>query len=168
MRDLGGRWAFEETERAPMSREAINRARAEDEWLSVGAHVFRLPGIYGPGRSQLERVRDECERRGIYFILYPKTLDTENIRNYFVGDRTKMVDRRSRCAFPWTYAEVNARGDVTVCHTFYDLTVGNVYEEGILDIWNGPRMEAVRNHLRHDLFPICDACCRYYYDPNKR
>lgn len=119
-------------------------------------------------RRQLERVRDACEERGIYFILYPKTLDTENIRNYFVGDRTKMVDRRSRCAFPWTYAEVNARGDVTVCHTFYDLTVGNVYEEGILDIWNGARMQAVRDHLRHDLFPICDACCRYYYDPNKR
>jgi hypothetical protein len=61
--DLGGRWAFEETERAPLSREAINRVRAEDEWLSVGAHVFRLPGIYGPGRSQLERVREPGARR---------------------------------------------------------------------------------------------------------
>lgn len=61
--DLQGRWAFEETERAPLSREAINRARAEVEWLSVGAHVFRLPGIYGPGRSQLERVREPGARR---------------------------------------------------------------------------------------------------------
>jgi len=61
--DLGGRWAFEETERKPLSREAINRMRAEDEWLAVGAHVFRLPGIYGPGRSQLERVRDPAARR---------------------------------------------------------------------------------------------------------
>jgi nucleoside-diphosphate-sugar epimerase len=61
--DLGGRWVFEETPRNPLSREAINRARAEDEWLSVGAHVFRLPGIYGPGRSQLERVREPGARR---------------------------------------------------------------------------------------------------------
>jgi nucleoside-diphosphate-sugar epimerase len=61
--DLGGGWAFEETPRCPQSREAINRARAEDEWLSVGAHVFRLPGIYGPGRSQLERVREPGARR---------------------------------------------------------------------------------------------------------
>jgi hypothetical protein len=61
--DLGGGWAFEETARNPQSREAINRARAEDEWLSVGAHVFRLPGIYGPGRSQLERVREPGARR---------------------------------------------------------------------------------------------------------
>jgi nucleoside-diphosphate-sugar epimerase len=61
--DLGGRWAFETTPRNPQSREAINRARAEDEWLSKGAHIFRLPGIYGPGRSQLERVREPDARR---------------------------------------------------------------------------------------------------------
>jgi nucleoside-diphosphate-sugar epimerase len=61
--DLGGRWAFEETPRNPQSQEAINRARAEDEWLSAGAHIFRLPGIYGPGRSQLERVREAGARR---------------------------------------------------------------------------------------------------------
>ncbi len=61
--DLGGGWAFEETPRAPLSREAANRVRAENEWLSVGAHVFRLPGIYGPGRSQLDKVREPGARR---------------------------------------------------------------------------------------------------------
>jgi nucleoside-diphosphate-sugar epimerase len=61
--DLGGRWAFEDTPRDPLSREAINRARAEDQWRSAGAHIFRLPGIYGPGRSQLERVREPGARR---------------------------------------------------------------------------------------------------------
>ena len=61
--DLGGGWAFEETPAAPLSREAINRARAEEQWLSMGAMVFRLPGIYGPGRSALERVREPGARR---------------------------------------------------------------------------------------------------------
>lgn len=61
--DLGGGWAFEDTVRNPQSREAVNRARAEDQWLSLGAQVFRLPGIYGPGRSALERVREPGARR---------------------------------------------------------------------------------------------------------
>lgn len=61
--DLQGRWAFEETPVRPQSREAMNRARAEDQWLSVGAEVFRLPGIYGPGRSALERVVEPAARR---------------------------------------------------------------------------------------------------------
>jgi nucleoside-diphosphate-sugar epimerase len=61
--DLQGRWAFEESERRPLSPEAVNRARAEDQWLSAGAEVFRLPGIYGPGRSALDRVREPNARR---------------------------------------------------------------------------------------------------------
>ncbi|MEZ5938183.1 MAG: SDR family oxidoreductase [Hyphomonadaceae bacterium] len=61
--DLGGGWAFEETPVNPMSPEARNRATAEAQWLSTGAQVFRLPGIYGPGRSALERVRAAGARR---------------------------------------------------------------------------------------------------------
>lgn len=61
--DLGGGWAFEETPINPQSREAANRAKAEEQWLSLNARVFRLPGIYGPGRSQLERVREPNARR---------------------------------------------------------------------------------------------------------
>ena len=34
------------------------RAVADERWLALGARVFRLPGIYGPGRSALDRVRD--------------------------------------------------------------------------------------------------------------
>ncbi|RYZ10623.1 MAG: SDR family NAD(P)-dependent oxidoreductase [Alphaproteobacteria bacterium] len=61
--DLGGGWAFEETPLVPLSREATNRVRGEAQWLDVGARVFRLPGIYGPGRSQIERVREPNARR---------------------------------------------------------------------------------------------------------
>jgi nucleoside-diphosphate-sugar epimerase len=61
--DLAGGWAFEETPLNPQSREAINRAAAEAQWQTVGARLFRLPGIYGPGRSQLDRVREPGARR---------------------------------------------------------------------------------------------------------
>lgn len=61
--DLAGGWAFEETPLNPQSREAKNRAAAEAQWAAVGARLFRLPGIYGPGRSQLERVKEPGARR---------------------------------------------------------------------------------------------------------
>ncbi len=61
--DLDGGWAFEQTPRNPQSVEAERRARAEDQWLALGAHIFRLPGIYGPGRSQLQRVQSKTARR---------------------------------------------------------------------------------------------------------
>ena len=54
--DTGGAWVDES---APIGTGTARRARAaaDQRWLDLGAHVFRLPGIYGPGRSALERVR---------------------------------------------------------------------------------------------------------------
>lgn len=39
------------------------RAEADAAWQAAGAHVFRLPGIYGPGRSPLDRVASGAAHR---------------------------------------------------------------------------------------------------------
>ena len=52
--DAGGAWVDES---APLRGRRGNRTQADQDWLALGAHVFRLPGIYGPGRSALDRVR---------------------------------------------------------------------------------------------------------------
>jgi hypothetical protein len=39
------------------------RSQCDKAWLALGARVFRLPGIYGPGRSILDRVREGRARR---------------------------------------------------------------------------------------------------------
>ena len=39
------------------------RAAADTAWLARGARVLRLPGIYGPGRSPLDRVREARAHR---------------------------------------------------------------------------------------------------------
>ena len=52
--DAGGAWVDESAPTGSGRRQA--RARADAEWLARDASVFRLPGIYGPGRSPLDRV----------------------------------------------------------------------------------------------------------------
>lgn len=63
--DAGGAWVDENTpnvlETGAGRRNA--RAQADAEWMALGARVFRLPGIYGPGRSALDRVRGGKARR---------------------------------------------------------------------------------------------------------
>lgn len=61
--DRGGGWVFEESELLPTSREGARRVLAETQWRGKGAHVFRLPGLYGPGRNALERLIDGTARR---------------------------------------------------------------------------------------------------------
>ena len=54
--DTGGAWVDESAPTGTGRRTA--RAEADAAWLALGARVFRLPGIYGPGRSALDRVRE--------------------------------------------------------------------------------------------------------------
>lgn len=59
--DAGGAWVDETAPTGTGRRNA--RTAADAAWLALGARVFRLPGIYGPGRSPLERVASGAAHR---------------------------------------------------------------------------------------------------------
>jgi nucleoside-diphosphate-sugar epimerase len=67
--DREGGWVDESSELRPTSRRGSRRVKAEEQWLSLmksnnlPVHVFRLAGIYGPGRSALDSVRAGVARR---------------------------------------------------------------------------------------------------------
>ena len=54
--DAGGAWVDEASPVGGGRRTA--RAEADACWLALGARAYRLPGIYGPGRSILDRLRE--------------------------------------------------------------------------------------------------------------
>lgn len=63
--DLNGGWAFEWSPANPGTKRGERRVLAEQQWLSVrpDLRIVRLPGIYGPGRSQLDKVRQGREEQ---------------------------------------------------------------------------------------------------------
>jgi nucleoside-diphosphate-sugar epimerase len=67
--DQDGRWVDESTEPKPNSARTQARVEAERAWLRFGeetgvpVHVFRLAGIYGPGRSVFDKLHDGTARR---------------------------------------------------------------------------------------------------------
>jgi nucleoside-diphosphate-sugar epimerase len=69
--DHKGAWVDEESPLNPTSERALRRAAAEDAWLDVWhryglpVHIFRLAGIYGPGRSAIDQVRAGTAKRVI-------------------------------------------------------------------------------------------------------
>jgi nucleoside-diphosphate-sugar epimerase len=54
--DAGGAWVDEAT---PLAGRRAGRLAADEAWtiLHPQARIFRLPGIYGPGRSAIDRLR---------------------------------------------------------------------------------------------------------------
>lgn len=63
--DHQGGWVDEETPLTPSTPRGKARVRAEAAWqaLDLPLHVFRLAGIYGPGRGPFARVRNGTARR---------------------------------------------------------------------------------------------------------
>ena len=61
--DAKGAWVDEESPIRPLTERSLRRAEAEQAWLDFGAgtghraEVFRLSGIYGPGRSVIDNLR---------------------------------------------------------------------------------------------------------------
>jgi nucleoside-diphosphate-sugar epimerase len=60
-----GAWVDENTPLTPNTERGMRRLMAEQAWLKRSAHVFRLAGIYGPGRNVLENLRDGTAKRVI-------------------------------------------------------------------------------------------------------
>lgn len=64
--DRDGGWVWEDSALLPSSAEGRRRVLAESQWRSLSGHavsVFRLPGLYGPSRNVIERLRDGTARR---------------------------------------------------------------------------------------------------------
>ncbi|MBL4876286.1 MAG: SDR family oxidoreductase [Cohaesibacteraceae bacterium] len=64
-----GAWVNEDTKCQPLSSRSINRLEAESAWTSVASEmsvtlgIYRLSGIYGPGRNSYRKLQQGTARR---------------------------------------------------------------------------------------------------------
>jgi len=67
--DHDGAWVDEETPCKPVSKRSVQRVTAEKAWLGLASdhelpvQIFRLAGIYGPGRNTFEKFKQGTARR---------------------------------------------------------------------------------------------------------
>ncbi|PZO58541.1 MAG: NAD(P)-dependent oxidoreductase [Pseudoxanthomonas suwonensis] len=67
--DHQGGWVDETTPLTPATRRGQQRVAAEAAWQALAAahglplHIFRLAGIYGPGRGPFQKLREGTARR---------------------------------------------------------------------------------------------------------
>lgn len=76
------------------------------------------------------------------------------------------------CPFPWQYLVVQWNGDVVSCCRDYNaaITLGNVKESSLKEIWNSSRYQDFRQQMATGEFrdnPICSPCLDIYYTDNE-
>ncbi len=59
--DTNGDWVSEQHQPKPLQARSQRRLNCEKEWINsnLPLQIFRLPGIYGPGRSTLEAIKNK-------------------------------------------------------------------------------------------------------------
>lgn len=62
--DTGGAWVDEDSPTGPTLPRSVARLACEQAWrqLALPLQIFRLPAIYGPGRSPLDQLRNGTAR----------------------------------------------------------------------------------------------------------
>jgi len=100
--DREGGWVFEASPLAARSIEGARRVRAERDWLEVSrgmgltTQVFRLPGIYGPGRSAFERLKAGKAKR----IVKPgQVFSRIHVQDLAAGLQAPIAPPRPRAAY---------------------------------------------------------------------
>ena len=59
--NTNGDWVYEKDQPNPFQERSQRRLNCEKEWIhsNLPVQIFRLPGIYGPGRSTLEAIKNK-------------------------------------------------------------------------------------------------------------
>jgi MoaA/NifB/PqqE/SkfB family radical SAM enzyme len=69
------------------------------------------------------------------------------------------------CDFFWKTLRIFPDGTHSPCLNF---RAGNIAQDSVADMWNGPRMQNLRLLVNQGLLPGCVCCCRRYYTQGRR
>ena len=97
--DKKGEWVTEDTELEPNLERSISRVAAENSWIKLGEKlliktvIFRLAGIYGPGRSLIDRL---MKNEDVYIVDKPAHLFNRIHIEDIVGAVEKAMSSQSK------------------------------------------------------------------------
>jgi len=109
-------------------------------------------------RQQIEKVN---ARPWNMRIRYQPALEADEF-SAFVGGSDSPGQRRTQCLSISNRMDVLADGNVSSCKLFPEFSVGNLYEQGVLDIWQSDAFRRVRETIHGGLTPICSKCVLLY------
>ena len=125
-------------------------------WHSFGFHVDM--SNYQELMRQLEKINSHKWK---IRIRYQPALELNEVKEFIEGKEIAAQKKRE-CNAIRNRVDVLADGTISACKLFPELTVGNLYEQSLLDIWKGERFNEFRKKLWKQLMPVCSKCILLY------
>jgi len=117
---------------------------------------------------QLDSAVKYLEEKGVVVLREPPLSSIEDLEAYFKADWENLSIQYETCPLPWISTDIAANGDIVPCHVFYDLVVGNLHQNSLLEIWKGEKFKKFREYMDiNKLMSICQGCCLLYLHGTK-
>jgi radical SAM protein with 4Fe4S-binding SPASM domain len=83
-------------------------------------------------------------------------------------DTPQVPPGNSFCYQQWFRMDITPDGDVTPCILYPDLKVGNLRDQGVMEVWNSSAFARFRQVRRKEVLPVCAKCNAVYLHDGKR
>jgi radical SAM protein with 4Fe4S-binding SPASM domain len=130
---------------------------ARPTWHS---YTYQLPPeLIEVLKSSMRRL---AERTWGVRVRYQPQLEEDEIDDFILGT-SRPAQQRAKCLAVSNRMEVHADGKVSSCKFFPEFVVGDLHDEGVVELWQGERFRRVRGELRASgLMPVCSKCILLY------
>lgn len=94
-----------------------------------------------------------------YYILNPQRVRTEWKKDI---NRYMRYEKNSLCGVGIRSCGITAKGNITLCPATYDISLGNIREDKLLDVWeNAPEFKVFRDRILNE-YDHCGECGMRY------
>ncbi|MBU1196522.1 MAG: SPASM domain-containing protein [Proteobacteria bacterium] len=155
-----------------MTSDTLAKVRGVRQIEKIKASVFMMLEARGNlsspriGVSFVESESNHHEKQEFidYWINH---VDVIRVNKMFDGNKVikdlSIPKKRFPCYALYSKMVINFNGDVTICTTdaFNVLNVGNVFTDGVLNVWNSPALNKIRQYHESGQFeklPFCKEC----------
>ncbi len=125
-------------------------------WHSYTFHVAEE--MVANLREQMARLNSRSWKIRLRF---QPALEADEFEHFVTGTQ-QPGQRRTQCLSIANRMDVLADGSVSSCKLYPEFSVGNLYKEGVMEIWQGEKFRRVREILAQGLTPICSKCVLLY------
>jgi MoaA/NifB/PqqE/SkfB family radical SAM enzyme len=122
----------------------------------ISTHISDDPGIDPKVvAGVLKKAVAYAESKGITINWRPAQ-SYVHLEKYYTPDQPL----RGQCFYPYFGGRITYDGKVHFC-PFIRVEMGDVREQSLEEIWNGPKFVSLRKKLlQHGIFPVCRRCCK--------
>lgn len=125
-------------------------------WHSYTYHISKesLPKLW----EQIDKLNS---REWKIRIRFQPALEKDEIESFITGTEPPDIKKRE-CFAVSNRVDIQADGKVGSCKFFPELHIGDINQNGIIDIWQSEKFGDFREQISKGLMPVCSKCILLY------